>query len=47
MSLINTYALEEDKLSLIKVSEGTFLILGNISNAASNIRTVIRHLSLR
>jgi hypothetical protein len=40
------YALQEDKFSLIKASEGTFSILANLSNATSNIRIVIRHLSL-
>jgi hypothetical protein len=47
MFLINMYALQEDKFSLIKVSEGTFLILGNLSNATNNIRTVIRLLNAR
>jgi hypothetical protein len=44
--LIYTYALQEDKFSLIKASEGTFLILGNLSIVTYNIRTVICHLSL-
>ena len=43
MFLIYTYALEEDKFSLIKYSEGTFLIVGNLSSATYNIRTAIRH----
>ena len=45
--LINTYVLRGDKFSLIKASEGTFLILGNLSNATNNILTVILHFSLR